>query len=81
MRESPAAGGVATPADAALMMQLGMDGVFVGSGISVESIAELIAHGARGLIVGTSLKHDGRISNPVVPARVRALVDAVRQIG
>jgi pyridoxal 5'-phosphate synthase pdxS subunit len=28
-----AAGGLATPADAALMMQLGMDGVFVGSGI------------------------------------------------
>jgi pyridoxal 5'-phosphate synthase pdxS subunit len=28
-----AAGGVATPADAALMMQLGMDGVFVGSGV------------------------------------------------
>jgi pyridoxal 5'-phosphate synthase pdxS subunit len=28
-----AAGGVATPADAALMMQLGVDGVFVGSGV------------------------------------------------
>jgi len=28
-----AAGGIATPADAALMMQLGVDGVFVGSGI------------------------------------------------
>ncbi|MGC8585602.1 MAG: pyridoxal 5'-phosphate synthase lyase subunit PdxS [Thermoplasmata archaeon] len=28
-----AAGGIATPADAALMMQMGMDGVFVGSGI------------------------------------------------
>ena len=28
-----AAGGIATPADAALMMQLGCDGVFVGSGI------------------------------------------------
>merc|ERR1711924_345844 len=28
-----AAGGVATPADAAMMMQLGMDGVFVGSGV------------------------------------------------
>jgi pyridoxal 5'-phosphate synthase pdxS subunit len=28
-----AAGGVATPADAALMMELGADGVFVGSGI------------------------------------------------
>lgn len=27
------AGGVATPADAALMMQLGADGIFVGSGI------------------------------------------------
>ena len=28
-----AAGGIATPADAALMMQLGVDGLFVGSGI------------------------------------------------
>ena len=28
-----AAGGIATPADAALMMQIGVDGVFVGSGI------------------------------------------------
>lgn len=28
-----AAGGVSTPSDAAMMMQMGMDGVFVGSGI------------------------------------------------
>lgn len=47
-----AAGGVATPADAALMMQLGMDGVFVGSGIFKSSdpprraaaIVEAVAH-------------------------------------
>lgn len=32
-----AAGGVATPTDAALMMQLGADGVFVGSGIFKSS--------------------------------------------
>ncbi|MBT4541215.1 pyridoxal 5'-phosphate synthase lyase subunit PdxS [Candidatus Woesearchaeota archaeon] len=32
-----AAGGIATPADAALMMQLGCDGVFVGSGIFKSS--------------------------------------------
>jgi len=32
-----AAGGVATPADAALMMQLGADGVFVGSGVFKSS--------------------------------------------
>lgn len=32
-----AAGGVATPADAALMMQLGSDGIFVGSGIFKSS--------------------------------------------
>merc|ERR1712170_70946 len=32
-----AAGGVATPADAALCMQLGVDGVFVGSGIFKSS--------------------------------------------
>jgi len=35
-----AAGGIATPADAALMMQLGMDGVFVGSGIFKSSNPE-----------------------------------------
>lgn len=38
-----AAGGVATPADAALMMQLGSDGVFVGSGIFKSENPELIA--------------------------------------
>jgi pyridoxal 5'-phosphate synthase pdxS subunit len=32
-----AAGGIATPADAAMMMQLGLDGVFVGSGIFKSS--------------------------------------------
>merc|ERR1712134_11230 len=35
-----AAGGVATPADAALAMQLGVDGVFVGSGIFKSSEPE-----------------------------------------
>lgn len=35
-----AAGGIATPADAAMMMQLGMDGVFVGSGIFKSSNPE-----------------------------------------
>jgi len=37
------AGGVATPADAALMMQLGSDGVFVGSGIFKSEKPELMA--------------------------------------
>src|SRR5690606_13868501 len=47
-----AAGGVAIPADAALMMQLGCDGVFVGSGIFkseepavlAKAIVEAVAH-------------------------------------
>lgn len=47
-----AAGGVATPADAALMMQMGMDGVFVGSGIfksgnpsqRAKAIVEAVTH-------------------------------------
>lgn len=47
-----AAGGIATPADAALMMQLGMDGVFVGSGIfksadpakRARAIVEAVTH-------------------------------------
>lgn len=37
------AGGIATPADAALMMQLGADGVFVGSGIFKSENPELVA--------------------------------------
>lgn len=47
-----AAGGIATPADAALMMQLGSDGVFVGSGIfksddparRAKAIVEAVTH-------------------------------------
>lgn len=47
-----AAGGIATPADAALCMQLGCDGVFVGSGIfkssnpkkTAEAIVQAVAH-------------------------------------
>jgi pyridoxal 5'-phosphate synthase pdxS subunit len=38
-----AAGGIATPADAALMMQLGSDGVFVGSGIFKSEQPSLVA--------------------------------------
>ncbi|MFO7792446.1 MAG: pyridoxal 5'-phosphate synthase lyase subunit PdxS [Candidatus Saliniplasma sp.] len=37
-----AAGGIATPADAALMMQLGSDGVFVGSGIFKSEKPEIM---------------------------------------
>ena len=37
------AGGIATPSDAAMMMQLGADGVFVGSGIFKSSEPELMA--------------------------------------
>ena len=37
------AGGIATPSDAALMMQLGADGVFVGSGIFKSSAPERMA--------------------------------------
>lgn len=47
-----AAGGIATPADAAMMMQLGMDGVFVGSGVfksgdpakRAKAIVESVTH-------------------------------------
>ena len=38
-----AAGGIATPADAALMMHLGVDGIFVGSGIFDSSEPEQMA--------------------------------------
>jgi membrane complex biogenesis BtpA family protein len=51
--------------------------VLVGSGATAESIAELLSV-ADGAIVGTWLKREGRVGNPVDPARVRRLVDAAR---
>jgi len=50
-----AAGGLATPADAALMMQLGCDGVFVGSGIFKSSNP---AKRARAIVLGTAHYND-----------------------
>lgn len=57
-----AAGGIATPADASLMMQLGCDGVFVGSGIFKSSDPPLLAKA----IVDTVTYFD----NPSVVAKV-----------
>ncbi|KAI2496987.1 hypothetical protein MHU86_17514 [Fragilaria crotonensis] len=53
-----AAGGVATPADAALMMQLGMDGVFVGSGIFKSSNPEARA---RAIVQATTHYKDAKV--------------------
>lgn len=50
-----AAGGVATPADAALMMQLGSDGVFVGSGIFKSDNPE---KRARAIVLATTYYND-----------------------
>ena len=57
-----AAGGIATPADAALMMQLGCDGVFVGSGIFKS---EDPAQRATAIVAATTYYQD-----PAVLARV-----------
>jgi pyridoxal 5'-phosphate synthase pdxS subunit len=53
-----AAGGIATPADAALMMQLGADGVFVGSGIfkSQDPMKR-----ARAIVAATTYYNDPRV--------------------
>ncbi len=50
-----AAGGIATPADAALMMQLGVDGVFVGSGIFKSATPEAAA---RAIVLATARYDD-----------------------
>jgi len=50
-----AAGGIATPADASLMMQLGADGIFVGSGVfKSENPAEM----ARSMVLATAHHND-----------------------
>ncbi|KAI0012448.1 SOR/SNZ family-domain-containing protein [Xylariaceae sp. FL0662B] len=53
-----AAGGVATPADAALMMQLGCDGVFVGSGIFKSGDA---AKRAKAIVRATTHFRDAKV--------------------
>jgi pyridoxal 5'-phosphate synthase pdxS subunit len=53
-----AAGGIATPADAALMMQLGVDGVFVGSGIFKSSDP---AARAKAIVQATTHYKDAKI--------------------
>ena len=66
-----AAGGIATPADAALMMQLGAEAVFVGSGIFKSSEPQLMA---KAIVRATT--HHGE---PEVVAEVsRGLGDAMR---
>ncbi|MCJ7521154.1 MAG: pyridoxal 5'-phosphate synthase lyase subunit PdxS [Dehalococcoidia bacterium] len=50
-----AAGGVATPADASLMMQLGADGIFVGSGVFKSSDPEAMA---RAIVKATTHYND-----------------------
>ncbi len=68
-----AAGGIATPADAALMMQLGVDGVFVGSGIFKSSDP---ATRAKAIVQATT-----HFKDPKILAEVsRGLGEAMRGI-
>jgi pyridoxal 5'-phosphate synthase pdxS subunit len=69
-----AAGGIATPADAALMMQLGMDGVFVGSGIFKSGDPE-----KRGKAIVTAVTH---YNDPKIIAEASTgLGDAMSGVG
>jgi len=62
-----AAGGIATPADAALMMQLGCDGIFVGSGIFKSDDP---AERARSIVLATTYFND-----PKVVSEAQRMVD------
>lgn len=78
-----AAGGIATPADAALMMQLGVDGVFVGSGIFKSGNP---AHRAQAIVKATTHFRDAAIiaevsknlGEPMVGRTVQSLPEAER---
>jgi hypothetical protein len=53
--------------------------VFVGSGLARENVTKLLKH-VDGAIVGTSLKFDGVVGNPVDEKRVKTLMTAVKQL-
>ena len=65
------AGGIATPADAALMMQMGADGVFVGSGIFKSSNPALMA---KAIVQATTHYNDAKMLAEIS----RGLGDAMR---
>jgi pyridoxal 5'-phosphate synthase pdxS subunit len=77
------AGGIATPADAALCMQLGADGVFVGSGIFKSGDPELRA---KAIVEATTHFQDAKIladvsaglGEPMVGISAASLLDAER---
>lgn len=75
-----AAGGIATPADAALMMQMGCDGVFVGSGIFKS---EDPARRARAIVEATLHFNDpaviARVSENLGEAMVGIEMDEINQ--
>ncbi len=81
-----AAGGVATPADAALMMQLGVDGVFVGSGIfksgnpskRAAAIVKSVTHFQDASILAEVSRNLGE---PMVGITVAQMPDAERLAG
>jgi pyridoxal 5'-phosphate synthase pdxS subunit len=81
-----AAGGIATPADAALMMQLGVDGVFVGSGIFKSSDP---ARRANAIVKATTHFNDPYIlaevsrnlGEPMVGRNVSTMPEAERLAG
>jgi len=81
-----AAGGIATPADAALMMQLGVDGVFVGSGIFKSGNP---ARRAKAIVEATTHYNDAAVlarvsedlGEPMVGLNVSGLSEADRMSG
>ena len=74
------AGGIATPADAAMMMQLGSDGVFVGSGIFKSGDP---AKRARAIVEATTYAHDpdiiAKVSHGLGDAMVGINIDDLAQ--
>jgi pyridoxal 5'-phosphate synthase pdxS subunit len=71
-----AAGGIATPADAALMMQLGCDGIFVGSGVFKSDEPDVRA---RAIVEATTFYRDpekiGKVSRNLGEAMVGINID------
>jgi pyridoxal 5'-phosphate synthase pdxS subunit len=71
-----AAGGIATPADAALMMQLGCDGIFVGSGVFKSDEPDVRA---RAIVEATTFYQDpekiGKVSRNLGEAMVGINID------
>ena len=77
----PVTGQPALASDVAAAREAVPEGfILVGSGVTESNVQGLLKH-ANGAIIGTSLKRDGIVTNPIDPERVKRMAEIISRLG